>query len=352
MSYLGNNPEVNAFTIGVERFSGDSACTEFTLTRSIDDAKAIEIVVGGSQLDPLSAYTVTNGVITFTVAPASGTNNIVVTYRAPVVVTYNQVSATQLLDGSVVVGKLGPGAVTETKVGTSAITTSKIAPSAVTGDKIAITAVNASNTVVPLSITGNLLGTQSVSGNNLGLYSISANNFLGGAIQSNVLASNLSISVSRVTETLNINSVVIGSNTGTTNVNIDVLNTTVYYFSSNTTGNLTLNLRGNNSTIFDQAIQTGNSISVVVTLRHNTSAGRAGVNVMIDGGLIRTTRSNPDIATGNILFYAGNVAPAWATLDGVYPSTTLETNVIGLNIFKKGSNSYFVLQSNTLFGLS
>ena len=68
MSYIGNSPDVNAFTIGVERFSGTGACTQFTLTRDIDDAKAIEVVVGGSQLDPLSAYTVTDGTYTNTFA--------------------------------------------------------------------------------------------------------------------------------------------------------------------------------------------------------------------------------------------------------------------------------------------
>lgn len=203
------------------------------------------------------------------------------------------------------------------------------------------------------SITGPKLGVSAVSGNNIGLGAISANNFAGGAITSNVLASNLSISVSRVSETLNINTAVIGDKSAIgQNVNLDILNTTVYYFSSNTTGNVTFNLRGNNTTTFDESVQVGNTISVVVTLRHNTTAGRAQTNLMIDGGLISTNRANPDISTGNIIFYAGNTAPAFATLSGFYPDTTLETNVIGINIFKKGANSYFVMYSNTLFGLS
>jgi hypothetical protein len=184
-----------------------------------------------------------------------------------------------------------------------------------------------------------------VSGNQIGTGAISANNFAGGGITSNVLASNLTISVSRVSETININSTPIGSNTAArANVNLDILNTTVYYFSSNTSGNVTFNLRGNNTTIFDQAVQVGNTVSVVVTLRHNTAAHRSGVNVAIDGGYINTTRANPD--SGNIIFYAANTTANHSSI-GV-----MESNVIGLTVMKKASNSYIVYLSQTLYGLA
>ena len=175
--------------------------------------------------------------------------------------------------------------------------------------------------------------------------SITGSKFVGGAISSNVLASNLTVSVSRVSETININSTPIGSNTAArANVNIDVLNTTVYYFSSNTSGNVTLNLRGNTNNTFDSIVEVGNTVSVIVTLRHNTAAHRSGVNVAIDGGYINTTRANPD--SGNILFYVANTTANHA------PIGALESNVIGLTVFKKGANSYIVYFSNTLYGLT
>ena len=199
--------------------------------------------------------------------------------------------------------------------------------------------------IADLSVTGPKLGITSVSGNNIGVGAISANNFAGGGITSNVLASNLSISVSKVTETLGINAVVIGSNSASgTNVNLDINNTTVYYFSSNTTGNVTFNLRGNTINTFDSSIQVGNTVSVVVTLRHNTAAYRSGVNVMIDGGLITTTRANPD--SSNLLFFAGNTSPSHSVINAI------ESNVIGLTVMKKAANSYIVYMSNTLFGLT
>ena len=160
-----------------------------------------------------------------------------------------------------------------------------------------------------------------------------------------MLASNLSISVSRVSETLSINTAVIGSNSASgTNVNLDIVNTTVYYFSSNTSGNVTFNLRGNNTNTFDSSVQVGNTVSVVVTLRHNTAAYRSGVNVMIDGGLIRTTLANPD--SGNLIMYSGNTLPSHAVINAI------ESNIIGLTVMKKAANSYVVFMSNTLFGLT
>ena len=81
-----------------------------------------------------------------------------------------------------------------------------------------------------------------------------------------------------------------------------------------------------------------------VTLRHNTAAYRSGVNVMIDGGLIRTTLANPD--TGNLIMYSGNTLPAHS------PITAIESNIIGLNIIKKAANSYIVYMSNSIFGLT
>jgi hypothetical protein len=324
MAYIGNNPDVNAFTVGVERFNGTGACTQFTLTRSISDAKAIEIVVNGVQQDPDNSYTVASGLITFDEAPSLGANNIIVTYRAPVVVTFNQVTSSQLQ----------PNSVTSTALSSDSVINNKISNGAITGNKIAEN-----------QITGNLIAVAAISGNQIGTGAISANNFAGGGITSNVLASNLTISVARVSEAININATVVGSNSASgTNVNIDVLNTTVYYFSSNTTGNVTFNLRGNNTTRFDDAVQVGNTVSVVVTLRHNTAAFRSGANVMIDGGLIRTTLANPD--SGNIMVYSGNTLPSHSVINA------LEFNIIGFNIIKKAANSYIVCMSNTLFGLT
>lgn len=116
MSYIGNNPEVNVFTAKVDKFSGTGACTQFTLTRSISDANAIQVIVNSVPQTPIASYDVTNGLMTFTEAPSSGTENIVVNYTSPITLTFNQVTASQIQ--------------------ASAVTTTAIATGAVTGDKI------------------------------------------------------------------------------------------------------------------------------------------------------------------------------------------------------------------------
>jgi hypothetical protein len=297
MAYIGN--QVSSVPFIIDTFSGTGSATVFgQLTRAPAGVASIAVFILGVYKTPGVDYTLNGDFIIFTTAPASGTNNIVVHHMG-------NGSATQVpSDGSV--------------------TSAKLAANSVRG-----------NNILAGQITGNLIG----------IGAISANNFAGGAITSNVLASNLSISVSRVSETIRINTTVVGSNSASgTNVNLDIVNTTVYYFSSNTTGNVTFNLRGNNINTFDSSVQVGNTVSVLVSLRHNTAAYRSGVNVMIDGGLVRTTLTNPD--SGNLIFYSGNTLPAHS------PITALESNVIGLNIIKKAANSYIVYMSNSIFGLT
>ena len=77
MAYLGNEPGVINFVLGLDRFNGTGACTQFTLTRTIDDANALEVLVNSIQQDPTSSYSVSAGLVTFTEAPSSGSNNIV-----------------------------------------------------------------------------------------------------------------------------------------------------------------------------------------------------------------------------------------------------------------------------------
>jgi hypothetical protein len=298
MSYIGNQVTSVPFITNI--FSGDASTVRFgPMDRIPASPASIMVFIAGVYKTPSTDYTLDADYINFAVAPSSGSSNIVIHHMG------NGVMATQVpADGTV------------------------------TGVKLSSNSVRGNN-IVAGQITGNLIGTGA----------ISANNFAGGGITSNVLASNLSISVSRVTETININTAVVGSNSGSgTNVNLDISNTTVYYFSSNTSGNVTLNLRGNNNNTFDSSVEVGNTVSVVVTLRHNTAAYRSGVNIMIDGGLIKTTMATPD--TGNIIFYSGNTLPAHS------PITAIESNMIGLNIIKKAANSYIVYMSNSIFGLT
>jgi hypothetical protein len=109
MAYIGNEPGVTNFIFGVDRFNGSGACTQFTLTRTIDDANTVEVLVNSIQQDPINSYSVSGGVITFTEAPSSGANNIVVFYRATSVISLTNVTTAQISDGAVTSSKLASG---------------------------------------------------------------------------------------------------------------------------------------------------------------------------------------------------------------------------------------------------
>jgi hypothetical protein len=112
MSYLGNEPGVGSFIVSTERFNGTGACTQFTITQTgISDANAIEVIVSSVQQDPINSYSIASGVITFTEAPPSGTQNIIVTYRATTVITYSNILNSQIPDGTITASKLASGTI-------------------------------------------------------------------------------------------------------------------------------------------------------------------------------------------------------------------------------------------------
>jgi hypothetical protein len=353
MSYLGNSPELNTFTISVEKFSGTSACTQFTLTRDIDDANYLEVVVGGVQLSPNEAYTVTNGVITFTSAPTTGTNNIVVTYRGGTTIAYNQISAGQLLAGSVTETSLAVNSVTNTKIASNSITGDKIGASAISGNQIGIQAVSGNqiglsaisgNNIGIQAISGNQIGLSAISGNNIGINSINAsnsivalsitgnligtgaisgNNFAGGGVGSDSLAQNLTLSTVRIAETINVVTSPVSGN-----YQIYVADTGVYYFTANAVGSVTFDLIGRQGTSLNQLISTGQTASVAIMLKQGSTRYRA--NVRVDGVL-------------QTAYWLGNTQPSQASSLG----QTLD--VYNFTVIKTQDNGYTVLASNSAY---
>ncbi len=179
-----------------------------------------------------------------------------------------------------------------------------------------------------------------INGDSIENGSISAADFPGGAITSNVLAPNLTLTLTRTNETTNVFSIAPSGN-----INIDVANTTLYYFTSNTTANVTFNLRANNTNTFDSVVRVGETLTVTIMLRHSTtSGGRHSANVFIDGGLITTNRTTPDQAGANNIFYVGNLVPIYAS---TIPGTGIEMNMFNISVFKRAANTYTVFMSNT-----
>ena len=81
MAYLGNSPKTNLITMNSQQFSGDGTTTNFVLSQTVTLTAEIEVYIGNVRQDPFSAYTVSGTTLSFTAAPASGTNNIYVVFQ-------------------------------------------------------------------------------------------------------------------------------------------------------------------------------------------------------------------------------------------------------------------------------
>ena len=110
MGYLGNEPGVGSFIVATERFNGTGSCTQFTITQTgIQDANTIDVIVSNVVQDPINSYSIASGVITFTEAPPSGSQNIIVRYRATTVLTFNNIQNSQIPDRTITAIKLASG---------------------------------------------------------------------------------------------------------------------------------------------------------------------------------------------------------------------------------------------------
>jgi hypothetical protein len=151
MSYLGNTPELQNYAAGSDRFSGDNSTTKFVLARRITNANDVIAIIESVYQDPYTAYTIaantTSGTadITFTSAPPTGTNNIVVNYRATQIVSYNRVTTGVIESGAVTTAKIADGAITADKIADGTIIAADIAANTVTPAKLAY---NAAGTIL------------------------------------------------------------------------------------------------------------------------------------------------------------------------------------------------------------
>jgi hypothetical protein len=180
-----------------------------------------------------------------------------------------------------------------------------------------------SGRIATSAVTSDKLAASSITGDKLTVNSVRANNIVAGAIGGNTLASNLHISLTQVLETGNVYSVAVGGN-----VNIDLENNTVYFFSSNTTANVTFNFRANTQNTLDSQMNVGQTITSAILLKQGATRYRA--NVYVDGVL-----QSP--------WWLGNSAPSFAT-------TQQESiDLYSFNILKTAANAYTLLASNASF---
>ena len=115
MGMIGNQLAAGtALTVANDSFNGDGSTTAFTLSQAVSATTDIEVLVDNVQQSPYdSSYSVSGTTLTFSAAPAAGTNNIYVIYNASKHISTNQVVPD---DGSVTTAKIAAAAVTGTQL--------------------------------------------------------------------------------------------------------------------------------------------------------------------------------------------------------------------------------------------
>ena len=138
-------------------FSGNGSQTVFTLSSAPVNNDSVFVFISGVLT---TAYNVVGTTLTFTTAPASGTNNVLAIVASTVSTLApadNSVSTAKLQEGAVTTSKIGDLQVATVKIADLAVLTSKIADDQITTakilnanvtlDKLAANSVNASKIV-------------------------------------------------------------------------------------------------------------------------------------------------------------------------------------------------------------
>jgi len=128
-------------------------------------------------------------------------------------------------------------------------------------------------------------------------------------------------SLEEVLEKSNVTATAMGAN-----VNFDVLDCAVVYYTANTTANSTLNIRGNTTVNLNSVMAANQTLTIAFAVTTNTTPHRVA-NLQIDGAAI-TPR------------WSGGSAPT---------ATANSTEVYSFTVFKTGSAAYTVLGSKTSF---
>jgi hypothetical protein len=127
MSYIGNYPEIQQYTLVVDKFNGTGACTTFTLSRPIQDPVAVEVWVNSVPQTPYDSYSLSSaGIIVFTEAPSVGANNIVVINRATTVYSTTMVGTADIQDGSITSAKIAEGTVIAADIMNNTVNSAKL----------------------------------------------------------------------------------------------------------------------------------------------------------------------------------------------------------------------------------
>jgi hypothetical protein len=121
--------------------------------------------------------------------------------------------------------------------------------------------------------------------------------------------------------------VTVSATTPSGNINVDMATQSVLYWTSNATGNVTANIRGNSTQTLNSLLATGQSVTAVLFLPNGPS-----------NYLVNTVRIDDTVVTPA---YQGNAAPALGNSNSI--------DIYSFTILKTASATYKVFASQTQF---
>ena len=123
MSYIGSTPTNQSFIAGTDSFNGTGSATNFTLSRFVNSANDIQVVVNNVVQYPPN-YSVSGNTLTISPAPSSGTNNVYVRYLSTTLQSVGvgdlSVSTNKIQDNAITTAKIAAGAVIPADLSTGA----------------------------------------------------------------------------------------------------------------------------------------------------------------------------------------------------------------------------------------
>lgn len=262
-------------------------------------------------------YLVNNGCAdTVTVKNSTGTGIAVPAGRSMFV--FN--TGSNVVDSVNYLSSLTLGSALPVASGGTGATSSSAAPFALKGANSDITSLSGLTT--PLSVNQGGTGASTLAGANIPVTNV-ANTFTGLQTFAGT-SSNADLKTSNIIETATVTAT---AATGT--INYDITTQSVLYYTSNASGNWTVNFRGSSGTSLNTLMATGESISVTFLVTQGSTA-YYNSSVQIDG----TT-------SGVTTEWQGGTAPTSGNASSVDSYTYV--------IIKTASATYLVLASQTRF---
>jgi hypothetical protein len=106
MSYIGSTPTTQSFIAGTDSFNGTGSATNFTLSRLVNSANDIQVVVNNVVQYPPN-YSVSGNTLTISPAPSAGTNNVYVRYLSTTLQSITVPGGSTVVGGFNVTDKVG-----------------------------------------------------------------------------------------------------------------------------------------------------------------------------------------------------------------------------------------------------